>query len=93
MKKSIKLVAFDMDGTVLDSKLRLPKGLFEMIESHPNVKFVVASGRQYYSLLNIFNPIKDKLIFISENVFHLLQAHIHRYVCVPLPAELNRIPL
>ena len=67
MKKSIKLVAFDMDGTVLDSKLRLPKGLFEMIESHPNVKFVVASGRQYYSLLNIFNPIKDKLIFISEN--------------------------
>ena len=23
-------------------------------------KFVVASGRQYYSLLNIFNPIKDK---------------------------------
>ena len=44
MEKSIKLVAFDMDGTVLDSKLRLPKGLFEMIESHPNVKFVVASG-------------------------------------------------
>ena len=40
MEKSIKLVAFDMDGTVLDSKLRLPKGLFEMIESHPNVKFV-----------------------------------------------------
>ena len=67
VEKSIKLVAFDMDGTVLDSKLRLPKGLFEMIESHPNVKFVVASGRQYYSLLNIFNPIKDKLIFISEN--------------------------
>ena len=33
MGKSIKLVAFDMDGTVLDSKLRLPKGLFEMIES------------------------------------------------------------
>ena len=48
VEKSIKLVAFDMDGTVLDSKLRLPKGLFEMIESHPNVKFVVASGRQYY---------------------------------------------
>ena len=93
MEKSIKLVAFDMDGTVLDSKLRLPKGLFEMIESHPNVKFVVASGRQYYSLLNIFNPIKDKLIFISENVFHLLQARIHRCACVPLPAELNRIPL
>ena len=38
VEKSIKLVAFDMDGTVLDSKLRLPKGLFEMIESHPNVK-------------------------------------------------------
>ena len=45
MEKSIKLVAFDMDGTVLDSKLRLPNGLFEMIESHPDVKFIVASGR------------------------------------------------
>lgn len=56
MEKSIKLVAFDMDGTVLDVNCSLPKGLFEMIESHPNVKFVVASGRQYYSLLNIFNP-------------------------------------
>ena len=67
MEKSIKLVAFDMDGTVLDSKLCLPNGLFEMIESHPDVKFIVASGRQYYSLLNIFKPIKDKLIFISEN--------------------------
>ena len=68
VEKSIKLVAFDMDGTVLDSKLRLPKGLFEMIESHPNVKFVVASGRQYYSLLNIFNPIKDKLILFLKTV-------------------------
>ena len=37
MEKSIKLVAFDMDGTVLDSKLCLPNGLFEMIESHPDV--------------------------------------------------------
>ena len=32
MEKSIKLVAFDMDGTVLDSKLCLPNGLFEMID-------------------------------------------------------------
>lgn len=67
MKKQIKLVAFDMDGTVLNSKLELPEGLFELIEEKRDIKFVVASGRQYYSLLNIFKPVADRMIFIAEN--------------------------
>lgn len=63
----IKLVAFDMDGTVLRSSHELPNGLFEIIENHSDVKFAVASGRQYYSLLNIFEPVADKMIFVAEN--------------------------
>lgn len=63
----IKLVAFDMDGTVLNSKMELPEGLFELIDKNADIKFVVASGRQYYSLLNIFKPVADRMIFIAEN--------------------------
>ncbi len=63
----IKLVAFDMDGTALNSKLELPRGFFELMEKHRDIKFVAASGRQYYSLLNIFEPVRDKLTFIAEN--------------------------
>lgn len=67
MQTKIKLVAFDMDGTVLNSRLELPQGLFSLIEKHTDIKFVVASGRQYYSLLKIFEPVADRMIFIAEN--------------------------
>lgn len=67
MEKTIKLVAFDMDGTVLNSRHELPDGLFELIEERTDIKFVVASGRQYYSLLKLFRPVADRMIFIAEN--------------------------
>ena len=97
MEKSIKLVAFDMDGTVLDSKLRLPNGLFEMIESHPDVKFIVASGRQYYSLLNIFKPIKDKALevldLVSEDkgIYPVLGCEKTSYIENPLEYVMNDV--
>lgn len=67
MQMKIKLVAFDMDGTLLNSRHELPRGFFEFIENHADVKFVVASGRQYYSLLKVFEPVADEMIFIAEN--------------------------
>lgn len=65
----IKLVAADMDGTLLNSKKEISPNLFETIYKlkDKNIKFVVASGRQYYNLLKIFEDIKDDLIFISDN--------------------------
>lgn len=65
----IKLVAADMDGTLLNSNKELSPNLFETINKlrEKNVKFAIASGRQYYNLLKIFEDIKDDLIFISDN--------------------------
>ncbi|SCH98155.1 HAD family hydrolase [Romboutsia sp. 1001713B170207_170306_H8] len=65
----IKLVAADMDGTLLNSKKELSPNLFETINKlkEKNVKFAIASGRQYYNLLKIFEEIKNDLIFISDN--------------------------
>ena len=65
----IKLIAADMDGTLLDSQLRLPEGFFDLVEElyRRNIRFAVSSGRQYYNLREIFEPVKDKVLFIAEN--------------------------
>ena len=69
----IKLIATDMDGTLLDSEKKMPDDFFEWVNEHDKVKFVIASGRQYYALKRDFVPIHDKLIYIAENgaiIFH-----------------------
>lgn len=63
----IRLVATDMDGTLLDSQKRLPADFMDWVNAHPDIKTVIASGRQYYTLVKDFLPIKEKLIYIAEN--------------------------
>ncbi|HOQ01362.1 MAG TPA: HAD family hydrolase [Acetivibrio clariflavus] len=65
----IKLIATDIDGTLLNAEGKLPEGFGELIlrlESK-GVYLAIASGRQYHTLLNDFADFKDKLIFIAEN--------------------------
>lgn len=64
---SIKLIALDMDGTLLNSKKELPEEFIPWVKSHPEIKVAIASGRQYYTLEKDFIPIKDQLVFIAEN--------------------------
>lgn len=65
----LKLVASDMDGTLLNSQRELSPRLFPVLQKlfEKNVRFVVASGRQYYNLLRLFEPLRDQISFISEN--------------------------
>lgn len=63
----VKLVATDMDGTLLDSSKNMPKDFKKWVLSHSDIKTVIASGRQYYTLEKDFMDIKDNLIFIAEN--------------------------
>lgn len=65
----IKLVVADMDGTLLNSKNEFSARLFSVIEQlhQRKVRFCVASGRQYYTLLKQFDEIQDEMTFISEN--------------------------
>ena len=66
---SIKLIAADMDGTLLDSAKQLPEGLFPLIRAlrRRGIRFAPASGRQYYTLYRQFGEIADELLYISEN--------------------------
>ncbi len=66
---SIKLIAADLDGTLLSSERRLSPDLFPLVEelNRRGVRFAPASGRQYYNLRELFAPIQDELMYISEN--------------------------
>ena len=70
----VKIIATDMDGTLLDSKKRLPKDFGYVLEKldEKNVRFIVASGRQYYNLLNILNLYIPYSLDICHNQnFHM----------------------
>lgn len=64
---TIKLIATDMDGTLLNNAKELPADFIPWVRKHEEYKIVVASGRQYYTLLRDFEEIKDRIIFISDN--------------------------
>lgn len=65
----IKLIAADMDGTLLNSQKELSPELYPLVEElhEKGIKFAVASGRQYYNLVKNFESVKDKVTFICEN--------------------------
>ena len=65
----IKLVAADMDGTLLNAKHELSPGFYPLFEQMKSkgILFAAASGRQFWNLLKLFEPIKNEVIFIAEN--------------------------
>ncbi|WP_029033245.1 Cof-type HAD-IIB family hydrolase [Salinimicrobium terrae] len=65
----IKLVVSDMDGTLLNSKHEVSPQFIRIFRElqQQDIKFAVASGRQYYSLSERMDAIKDELIYIAEN--------------------------
>lgn len=65
----IKLIVTDMDGTLLNSSGKLSEKFPSLLKEirKKDIRVVVASGRQYFSLKKIFAEVKDELIFIAEN--------------------------
>jgi len=63
----VKLVALDMDGTLLDSSKRVPSDFIPWVKEHRDILPVIASGRQYYTLLKDFSDIRDEAVFMAEN--------------------------
>ena len=63
----IKLIATDMDGTLLNDKKELPKDFCSFVSSRKDIKTVIASGRQYFSLIKTFPDNINDFIFIADN--------------------------
>ena len=66
---NVKLVVSDMDGTLLNEKGQVSPRFFELykeLQQH-DVQFVAASGRQYYSIIDKLDQIKNSITVIAEN--------------------------
>lgn len=66
----IKMVAVDMDGTFLKGTNDYNRARFAAIYQkmlQKEVKFVVASGNQYYQLKSFFPEIAEDISFVAEN--------------------------
>ncbi len=66
----IKLVACDIDGTLLQpGQTQIAPEVFEQIRrlQQKGILFCPASGRQHHSLQNLFAPVADSLYYLCEN--------------------------
>lgn len=65
----IRLVVSDMDGTLLNEKSEVSLRFFNQFKElkKRDIHFVAASGRQYHSIVEKLETIKDDISIIAEN--------------------------
>ena len=70
MPNNIKLIASDLDGTLLLNKATsCNEELFALLDEleQKGIYFVAASGRQYPNLLRLFHRRHNKMLYLCEN--------------------------
>lgn len=78
----IKLVASDIDGTILlEGNKKIPEEMYDIIHKlkEKGILFVAASGRQLESLQLLFAPVAEDISYITENgaiCLHQGQKHV-----------------
>lgn len=68
--EKIKMIAVDMDGTFLNSQNDYNRERFERLYDQMlerGIKFVVASGNQYYQLKSFFKGKDNEISYVAEN--------------------------
>ena len=65
----IRLIASDMDGSLLDDQKRIPPEFYEILPrlKQKGILFVVASGRSYCTLKENFGPVSGEIGYICDN--------------------------
>ncbi len=98
----IKLIASDIDGTLVkDGEHRLNPEFFDVILKlrEKGIQFAAASGRQWASIEAVFEPIKEKVFYLSDNGAYvgchgrnLFLNPIHRDTAMELIREIRKSP-
>lgn len=72
--ENVRLIATDMDGTLLDTNGAIPSGFWPILDElqRRGITFVVASGRQYHTLVRLFEGREQEISFIAENGTHVV---------------------
>lgn len=65
----VKLVACDMDGTLLDENSHLPSETFDLVKrlNDKGVHVAAASGRRFDTLQEFFAPVAHLIDFVASN--------------------------
>lgn len=65
----IKLVASDVDGTLLDGQGEVPPETYDLVRrlDAAGIRFVAASGRRLDTLREQFAPVVDRMDFVASN--------------------------
>ena len=65
----IRLIASDLDATLLDDQSRLPPDFAETVRAlaERGIRFAAASGRPIYTLEEMFAPLQDDIILVGDN--------------------------
>ena len=84
----IKLIASDMDGTLLDSRKRMPQGFADAVRAlkRHGVSFAIASGRQYHALRRDMEALVPDILFIAENGALIMENDRQLFID-PLPTQ------
>ena len=71
----LRLIAVDMDGTLLDGEGRIPDALWPLLDRlHAHgIRFAPASGRQLATLQRAFAEHLDHMVFIAENGAYVVE--------------------
>lgn len=71
----IRLIAADMDGTLLDDDKELHDHFWPLVDAlfERGIVFAPASGRQYHTLYRRFGEVADELVYIAENGAYMVR--------------------
>jgi Cof subfamily protein (haloacid dehalogenase superfamily) len=74
-RPDIRLIACDMDGTLLDDEKELHDHFWPLVDElfARGIFFCAASGRQYANLYEAFGGVADEMIFLAENGAYVVQ--------------------
>ena len=90
MNKDIKLIATDIDGTLVkESSPNITKEQVLLFRAlcDKGINVCVSSGRQFGSVRKVFAPVERQLFYIVENGAHILKGH-ETLSCTPMKREL-----
>ncbi len=90
---SIKFIAADMDGTLLNEMGKLDPKFFDIYQklTEKGIIFAAASGRQYYSLIETFSPADHDMMFIAENGTLVMHRGEELYSCTIGKSSVKKI--
>lgn len=98
----IKLIVSDIDGTLVeDGENTLKEEMYREILRlrAKGIQFAAASGRQWISIERIFEPVKEKIFYISDNGAYvgihgrrLFTTPIDRRIILSMIHDVRKIP-